>query len=126
MLERREDLRFARDALLDAPVDDPEVRKFERDAALDGAIDAFREPHRRGAALPQFAQQAVGADDGAGTEVERRGHAAELRQAVQEIVGFDRLGQQFGERVAKVCLFRRQRGKPARALGRRQVECLVE
>ena len=64
MFETGEDLAFARDALLDAAVDEPEVRQLESHAALDGSVDELGEPDRRGAALPEFAQQAIGSDDG--------------------------------------------------------------
>ena len=62
-----------------------------------------------------------------GPSTERFRHRAELRQAIEEIVGFNRaLRQHFRQRLAQVGVFGRQRCEPGRTLRRREIERRIE
>jgi hypothetical protein len=77
MFEAGENVAFPRDAFADAPVHQAQVWQLQRHLALDGAVDLFRQPHRRRAAVAKFAQQPVRPHHRVGVEGQRLGHRTE-------------------------------------------------
>ncbi len=90
VLERREDLALARQALGQPRALPRAVRQLQRDAALLQQVGALGQPHAGHAAAAELADEPVGADPVAGA-FDRRGQRREL-------VGLDELGQRGEQR----------------------------
>jgi hypothetical protein len=129
VLERGEDRPFAREALREdrRPA---HMRQLKRHLAVEQTIGTLGKPHRTHAADAKFADQAVWAHLGPlgrlAPEVRRLGQQAQRRGGEVAGLGLGMARQQLAQRAGQGPRLVGQRGQPARAIGRGQVERLVE
>ena len=127
-----EDVALALEALHQHAAPRMQQRQLERHAALQLAIGAFGQPDLAHAAAAQLVQQPVRADRCArrelGGALRAGGRRGELRQAVDQVTGFAGrlLGQQFTQGRRQPQGFALQRSDPGLAIGRQQIEGLLE
>ncbi len=142
VLQRREDLAFARHALGQARALPCTMRQFQRDLPTLQHVGAFGQPHAAHATAAQFADQPVGAEDiawllgvgrsraGLWRELARLDLGQGLQQAGRGVGGLafgagcqqQRLEPRLQARRARLG----QATQPGRAFGRRQRQSLVE